>query len=280
MALGATSEHFSDEDCATRILPAVCPLTIDKEKIIRDSANRAIDTYLQRIRKAAADMPETALPPPQAAGANVAPRMGTPQTTEQSGGGWTGWAISSFTNKLSAAAGEMQSANSPSTATSPAPESKRPAVTSTASASNLHRQAVSSPQETSRGSSPNPSAIASAFAPPDDTMEDEGDVWGDMGDMDENDGFSAAPSTSSKPTAAASATPYDESEPDFEGWLAAQAQKKKPGTKPLPKGLTKSTATAAKKPAAKPAAKPIVSKKKIDLKPKDDDDDEGWGDGW
>lgn len=280
MALGATSEHFSDEDCATRILPAVCPLTIDKEKIIRDSANRAIDTYLQRIRKAAADMPETALPPPQAAGANVAPRMGTPQTTEQSGGGWTGWAISSFTNKLSAAAGEMQSANSPSTATSPAPEARRPAVTSTASASNLHRQAVSSPQETSRGSSPNPSAIASAFAPPDDTMEDEGDAWGDMGDMDENDGFSAAPSTSSKPTAAASATPYDESEPDFEGWLAAQAQKKKPGTKPLPKGLTKSTTTAAKKPAAKPAAKPVVSKKKIDLKPKDDDDDEGWGDGW
>ena len=280
MALGATVEHFSDEDCAAKILPVVCPLVIDKEKIIRDSANRAIDTYLQRVRKAADEMPETALPPAQAAGSNVAPRMGTPQASEQSGGGWTGWAISSFTNKLSAAAGEMQSANSPASATSPGPEAKRPVISSTASASNLHRQAVSSPPETSRGSSPNPSAIASAFAPPDDVAEDEGDAWGDMGEMDENDGFSAAPPTSSKPGAVASATPYDETEPDFEGWLAAQAQKKKPSSKPLPKGLTKSASSTTKKPAAKPAAKPIVAKKKIDLKPKDDDDDEGWGDGW
>jgi len=72
-------------------------------------------------------------------------------------------------------------------------------------------------------------------------------------------------------------TPFDDAEPDFAGWLAAQAQKKKPGGKPLPKGLSKSTTT--KKPTPKVAAKPVVAKK-IDMKPKDTEDDDGWGDGW
>lgn len=34
MALGATIDIFSVEDCAARILPAVCPLLIDKEKYV------------------------------------------------------------------------------------------------------------------------------------------------------------------------------------------------------------------------------------------------------
>ena len=72
------------------------------------------------------------------------------------------------------------------------------------------------------------------------------------------------------------------------GWLAAQSQKKAPG-KALPKGLGKSSPApvAAKKPvsastssaAAKPKPKPAPAKK-IDLKPKDTAEDDGWGDGW
>ena len=93
-----------------------------------------------------------------------------------------------------------------------------------------------------------------------------------------------------------SATPFDDGgEPDFAGWLAAQAEKKKQG-KALPKGLAKSSSSAAsstgaKKPAtaivgakttrtAAAKSKPVVAKK-IDMTPKDEslDDDEGW-DGW
>lgn len=279
MSLGATGEYFSEEDCAAKILPVVCPLLLDKEKIIRDSANRAIDTYLHKIRAAASDMPETALPPPQAAGAGgaAAPRMATPKSGESAG--WTGWAISSFTNKLSTAAGDMQTNGSGATTPKPAPspglDSRKP---QTASASTLHRQAVSSPPaESSRGTSPNPTAMAQEFLPEDD-FDDGGDSWGDMGDMDENDDSSNRPSTSNDkatlPTSA-SATPFDDAEPDFASWLAERSGKK-PGAKPLPKGLSKSTSsvvtkkTVAKKPAAK----------KIDLKPKEDDDDGGWGDGW
>lgn len=274
MALGATVEYFSEEDCAGRLLPALCPLLLDKEKLVRDAANRTIDTYLQKIRKAASGMPDSVLPPPQAAG-TAAPRMATPQASESSG--WTGWAISSFTNKLSSAAGDMQTAangsgaNTPARTASPGPDAKR---APTASASNLHRQAVTSPPpESSRGASPNPSAVAQEFFP-DDNADDGGDSWGDMGD---DDGFFDGPSASAQKSAPeASATPFDDGEPDFAAWLAERSQKK-PGTKPLPKGLSKST-TAAKKPAAKP--KPVVAKK-IDMKPKEnDDDDDGWGAGW
>ena len=32
MALAATSDVYSDDDCAAKILPGVCPSLIDKEK--------------------------------------------------------------------------------------------------------------------------------------------------------------------------------------------------------------------------------------------------------
>ncbi|KAF7550164.1 hypothetical protein G7046_g8103 [Stylonectria norvegica] len=275
LALGATSEYFTDDDSAGRILPLICPLLIDKEKLIRDAANRTMDVYLQKIRKAAASMPDTVIPPPQAADAS-APRMGTPQPAGNAG--WTGWAISSFTNKLSAAAGEMATANdsgavSPKPTPSPGPEHKKP-ITSSASA--LHRQAITSPPpQPSRTASATATVVAKAFLQEDDGDNGD-DPWGDMGD---EDGYFDAPTKQpTKKTTFASAVPFDDGdEPDFAGWLAAQSQKKNPQGKALPKGLSKSAAT--KKPLTKPIAKPIVTKK-IDMKPKQADDDEGWGDGW
>ncbi|KAH6899923.1 armadillo-type protein [Thelonectria olida] len=272
LALSATAEYFTEEDSACRILPVVTPLLIDKEKLIREAASRAADVYLQKIKKASASMPDSVLPPPQATDGS-APRMGTPQPTENAG--WTGWAISSFTNKLSAAAGEMQAtptsravSPSPKPVTSPGLESKKLA---TSSASNLHRQAMKSPPPAISHQSSS-SAVAESFWPADDG-DDGVDSWGDMGD---DDGFSAPAKQESATPASASATPFDDNEPDFAGWLAAQSQKKS-GAKALPKGLSKSGA--AKKPLARPAAKPVVAKK-IDMKPKEADDDDGWGDGW
>lgn len=32
MALGATMDFFTEEDCATKIVPAICPAMLDKEK--------------------------------------------------------------------------------------------------------------------------------------------------------------------------------------------------------------------------------------------------------
>ncbi|KFA64971.1 hypothetical protein S40285_03863 [Stachybotrys chlorohalonatus IBT 40285] len=253
MALGATVEHFSEDDCATRILPVICPLLIDKEKLVRDQAGRTLEIFMVRIRKAAAAMPDTALPPSQPS-EGTTPRMSSPAINESSSS-WTGWAISSFTNKLSAAAGEMQTANgsgasTPRPSPSPGPELKRPAMAS-ASPSSLHRQAVTSPGPASGATSPNPNALAEAFLPADTGAKDDGgDSWGDMGD---DDGFFGASSESaSKKAATETATPVDDgSEPDFAGWLAAQ-QKKTVSGKALPKGLGKPSGTVKK--SSRPAA--------------------------
>ncbi|KAI1349061.1 armadillo-type protein [Xylaria sp. FL0043] len=309
MALAATSEHFNEEECASRILPVICPSLIDKEKLVRDQANKTIDIYLQRIRKAAASMPDTALPPAQTAD-GAAPRMSTPQASEASS--WAGWAISSFTNKLSAASGEMQTSNGTATPqpASPSAGSETKRITSSiSSASALHRQAVKSPSPAPLSRNSTASAPETYFKDPSPVEDDDaGDAWGDMGDMNDDDLGDAwgepsdtttnassnttttapATTTASKPAKKAPVVSSkafdDESEPDFAGWLAAQAQKKSSGgNKPLPKGLAKSSSTTTKKPLASRSApahtKPIVSKK-IDMKPKDTGDDEGWGDGW
>jgi SCY1-like protein 1 len=288
MALAVTADIFNEDDCANRILPALCPALIDKEKLVRDQANKTLDLYLSKIRKSAASMPDTALPPPNTLETSTAaaPRMSTPQPSDAAS--WTGWAISSFTNKISAAAGEMQSASNgthpnPETRSNSAPQmDSRKINLATASASALHRQVIASPPATSTRTSTSSNAN-DYFQDAPDIGADDLDAWGDM----EEDSFFDAPSEKpkSKSTPAVSATPFDDNgEPDFAGWLAAQTQKK-PGTKPLPKGLAKPAASAsiaAKKApvaAAKPVPKPVVAKK-IDTTPKDMGDDDGWDDGW
>jgi len=288
MALAVTSEYFSDEDCANRILPSMCPLLIDKEKLVRDQVSKTIDVYLQKIRKAASAMPDTVLPPPNISDGS-APRMSTPQPTESASASWAGWAISSFTNKLSAAAGEIEAngAATPKPAPSPGLAPSRPAGQS--SASTLHRQAVKSPPAMSRTPSSAASHTAALFHDDNNAADDGTDAWGDMGD---DDGFFDAPEdereTFPKKSPPASSIAYDDGgEPDFAGWLAAQSQKKS-GGKPLPKGLAKSKSPTSGALKSTSSATRIASSskaapaKKIDMKPKETDmDGDAWGDdGW
>ncbi|KAG9230473.1 kinase family protein-like protein [Amylocarpus encephaloides] len=298
MALAATSDSFSEEDCANRILPSLCPCLIDTERLVRDQANKTLDLFLQRIRKHASTMADTVLPPPTSndTSTNSTPRMGTPQPSEAAS--WTGWAISSFTNKVSTATGEIQNSgtatpSAPRSNSVPATETGRPKPI-TASASSLHRQAVASPPVTSAQTST--SSNANDYFPDDTANEDFDDAWANM----EEDTFFDASSETAKPSskpAPSAANPFeDDGEPDFAGWLAAQSGKK-PGAKALPKGLSKSVsarpavasrvastgalsgAGAKKSSVVKPQTKPVVAKK-IDTAPKDVGDDDGWGDGW
>lgn len=297
LALGVTSEFFSDDDCASRILPSLCPCLVDKEKLVRDQANKTLDMYLQRVRKFATTMPDSVLPPPTTSEATATtPRMSTPQPSEAAS--WAGWAISSFTNKISTAAGEIEPSSNgtpisetrPSSA--PIPNDTKRLVPGTSSASTLHRQAVTSPAATSARTSTS-SNRNDYFREPNEA-EDDAEAWGDM----QEEAFFDAPSQAPK-IAPSAANPFgEEGEPDFEGWLAAQAGKK-PGSKPLPKGLAKATTLTSNRPVAmgrvastgggglgsKKAAgtalkpKPVVAKK-IDTAPKATDNDDGWGDGW
>jgi SCY1-like protein 1 len=309
MALAATTDIFNEVDCANRIMPAICPLLIDKEKVVRDQASKTFDLYLAKVRKSALSMADTVLPPPSAveSSASAAPRMSTPQPSEAAS--WAGWAISSFTNKISAAAGEIQSTTNGGRLTpevrsnsAPQPGDLRRSDPTTTSVSALYRQAIVLPPGTSARTSSSSNANE-YFQDPLETEVDELDGWGDLG----GDTFFDAPSEKQKPKTItiSPAIPFDDNgEPDFAGWLAAQAGKK-PGAKPLPKGLAKqissSSATtsngrpgqikttttgsvspgAGTKKATVMAVKPkSVVVKKIDTTPKDTGDDDGWGDGW
>lgn len=312
MALAATADCFSDDDIAGKILPAICPLLLDKEKLVRDQANKSLDIYLRQVRKVAAQMADSVLPPPAPESASrtnssaTTPRMGTPQPSEAAS--WTGWAISSFTNKLSTAAGDIEASGTPALTPnglpppSPALDTKSATlpVRASASASALHRQAITSPGPTSTRTSTSSAAdyFADAAAAEPDAGEDDFEAWGAMDD-DETafaDAVSQQPAAAAKPGAGAAAAPFadDGAEPDFAGWLAAQAGKKQGGGKPLPKGLAKGRPAAvvrssttggvgpgagARKASGTAALRPGL-KKVIDTKPKEVGDDDGWGDGW
>jgi SCY1-like protein 1 len=266
--------------------------------MIRDQANKTLDTYLHRVRKHGNTMADTVLPSPNAPDApQNGARIGTSNDTS-----WAGWAISSFTNKLTAAKGEIQ----------PTTNGKTPAVTELVRSSSVPRPTRLNPIERlgasqsslsvaapslARSSSERP---ASAVTDPDPSEVDDwgADAWGameEMQDKEEDTFFDAATSRGVSPSPAATPAPppvaYDDGgEPDFAGWLAAQSKSKV--KKPLPKGLGKSThskdhptkAVGATKTtigtSSAKQSKPKPTATKISTKPKDEAEEDGWGDAW
>ena len=176
-----------------------------------------------------------------------------------------------------------------STSLPPKAETARPSSV-TGSASTLHRQAVVPPSA--------PTLVRTTtddfFRAVQDENDDLDEAWGDLG----GESFFDAP-TETQPSATA-ASFDDGGEPDFEGWLNAQAQAK--SKKPLPKGLTKTSASSNGRPVStsrttatrstasdstvhaptSAATRPrATSPRKIDTQPKEAPDEvEGWGDAW
>ena len=287
LALAATSDLFPEDDCANKILPALCPSLVDKERLIRDQSSKTLEVYLTRVKRHGASMPDTALPPPSAATTNGAvPRMGTPQNDTS----WAGWAISSFTNKLATASGEIEpkanvvSTSSAENARSASVPPEKTRTQATAPVSALHRQVL---QQTAPILTRTPTSQFFSDAQTEDDELDE--AWGEI---DGDKFFDAAPDLKSQEPIPKS-TFDDGGEPDFAGWLNAQAQAKSKA--PMPKGLVRAnpslvrgTSTgglgsgAGVKKLSTVPAKPMVTatSKVIDTKPKDVDADDSWGDAW
>lgn len=291
MAFNATSDVFTEEDCATKILPALCMSLIDREKLVREQANKTLDTYLAKVRAHAASMPD--ITPTQESGnatSGPAARIGNQNDTS-----WAGWAISSFTNKMTAAKGEMAAplANGEplshtrslpvSGRATPTIASERPSTTQRPTTAQTVRSNASQPEET-------------GFTPTTSEPDDSFDAWGTMDDDDDN--FFDASATK-KPEVTPSVKFDDGGEPDFAGWLAAQ-NKAKP-SKALPKGLTKPSNNnlnvrptnlrsvssgaigtgAGVKKAATVAPKAAIPAKKPAPKPKEPSaQDDDWGAAW
>lgn len=251
-------------------------------RIVRDQANKTMDVFLIRIRKYSQTLPDSILPPPEVANA-PAPRMGTPQNDSS----WAGWAISSFTNKIGGANGEIQTKDNPADSKAQARPSSVPPSAQNALPSQLRPVPV--PLQSAPTVPRISSNLAVASSAPDVEDEDFGDGWGELED-DAVDAWGATEEPTKAPeTSRASPAKFDDQgEPDFAGWLNAQTQAKSQLKKPLPKGLTKTKSGSAISPAAKalPQSKPkttttAAAKPSKSLQPaatQDDDDD--WGEAW
>ncbi|KAF8476197.1 armadillo-type protein [Kalaharituber pfeilii] len=315
MALSATVDVFDGNDCAAKLLPAICVSLIDKEKVIRVQAQKTLEVFLQRVKTLTANMPDTAIPPSatDATGASTTggiPRIGTPQTDES----WAGWAISSFTKKLSSAVGELESSNN---------TLKPNGTTAVSPSESLTRLGVPGSTPRSMPPSPSQSSMRNAYTQPlpetklsskflgdDDNEDNDPDAWGDL----EEETFFDAPTTSPKSATISTAKKSPENEElDFASFI-------QPKKNPLPKGLTKAStaplpgkkvSTSTPKPAVKPnmaksaststviggtaARKPATSSSSLAAKkpaassaakkPTDTEkdgwgNDDGWDDGW
>lgn len=294
LALAATADLFSEDDCATKLLPIMCPSLVDKEKLIRDQAQKSVDIYIARIRKFAATMPETVLPSPGLTAGGGTPRMGTPANDAA---GWAGWAISSFTNKLATTTGQMQTGSAINATTDQRSSSVPPPTTS----SNKPPVPLASKPGMMLHTSRSSAAIPTVSSPDsttvfDDEAEDFNDGWGGFGDDDPGDDKNAeedAWGTGVVPKKVSTTSFDDQGEPDFAGWLAAQSGGKKTAKTPLPKGLNKPSASAPKgtRPTIGARASTTGSAtKKVSIAPKkeikkevpksNDEEEDGWGDAW
>ncbi|GBM05859.1 N-terminal kinase-like protein [Araneus ventricosus] len=90
LALSATEHYYSINDCATKILPALCHFTIDPEKSIRDQAFKAIGGYLSKLEKVSED-------PSLIEKMEEELQSTTPASIAAS---WTSWAVTSLTDKF------------------------------------------------------------------------------------------------------------------------------------------------------------------------------------
>lgn len=54
-AMGATHAYYSNADLSSRILPALCTVTIDKEKPVRDKTFKMIRLFLDKLEKFSED---------------------------------------------------------------------------------------------------------------------------------------------------------------------------------------------------------------------------------
>ncbi|KAG1717980.1 armadillo-type protein [Suillus paluster] len=106
MAFMATAECFEVEDVAGRVVPAVVGATLDKEKLVRDQAFKAVELFIKRLEAHASTMPETASTeegendlPARLPGAFT--QAGLVNSATGAAAALTGWAVSSLGKKVS-----------------------------------------------------------------------------------------------------------------------------------------------------------------------------------
>ncbi|KAG2036717.1 armadillo-type protein [Suillus americanus] len=108
MAFMATAECFEIDDVASKVVSAVVSATLDKEKLVRDQAFKAVELFVKRLEAHASTMPETAFT--EDGGEDLHARLpgaytqaGLVNSATGAAAALTGWAVSSLGKKLAPA---------------------------------------------------------------------------------------------------------------------------------------------------------------------------------
>lgn len=93
MALSATQSFYSLKETATKVMPAICHLTMDPDKSVRDQAFKALKGFIGKLEKVSEDpsLAEQMEADLNSSGSQVSTTMGAT---------WASWAVSSITNKF------------------------------------------------------------------------------------------------------------------------------------------------------------------------------------
>ncbi|KAK9471672.1 armadillo-type protein [Dipodascopsis tothii] len=278
MALAATVDVFSADDCCTKILPALCGSLLDKEKMVRTQANKTFEVYLHKVQAHQATMPDANSQPLPSPSASPAPTAGT-ATPRSEDGGWAGWAMSGFTKHLGVddERGQMQQlgASVPMARPSSDTASTRPSATLTPTST------ATRPSSSASSVAPKAKFGAVDDAPADDFGWGVDDLDGDGGFGDDGDdwaGFDPAPAAPAAP--AVPAVPV------------APVAPARAAASPPARASTPARTLSAAAPAARPRPRVAAGKKITSIaahKEKKESnffadagagDDDGWGDSW
>ncbi|KAK9466298.1 armadillo-type protein [Lipomyces arxii] len=299
MALAVTVDIFSADDCASKLLPAICPLLIDKEKIVRTQAHKTVDVYMGKVNAHAASMPDlNSTQPLNSAPASLA---GTPKPADGSDGNgpegsWAGWAINGFTKRMGVDDGVEINHGVPS----PSAErvSTDSSLSSTLAANRLPAINLSPASSVTRPSSATSSigfgstAVAKSFEP----IEDNDDfAWGGFDDDADTTAHTVKPANTEEddwasfdePVRSVSVPAKSVATKVTTTTIRNDAATKRPTTSTKTTTVNRTTASATATKSLAPtgkshsiAAHKNRKKKESMFADTEAADDDGWGDGW
>ncbi|KAF8995451.1 hypothetical protein BDQ17DRAFT_1365619 [Cyathus striatus] len=100
MALMATTDCFEIEEIATKVIPNMAFTTLDKEKLVRDQAFKALDLFIKKLEAHAATMSEAAVVEPSDIHITSTGQGTLVNSAAGAAGALAGWAITSLGKKL------------------------------------------------------------------------------------------------------------------------------------------------------------------------------------
>ncbi|XP_043931699.1 N-terminal kinase-like protein [Protopterus annectens] len=170
LGFAATHNFFSMNDCAFKILPVLCTLTIDPDKNVRDQAFKTIRSFIGKLETVSEDPAKLSEIEKDVHAASTSPGATAAAAS------WAGWAVtgvSSLTSKLirpnPAASGELQPSGS---------DAQRPTAGTVAEAPATNTSKAASP--------PQPSTVSTEEVTEEDSMADRWDDE-DWGSLEESD---------------------------------------------------------------------------------------------